>query len=75
MPLHAPRIDFHRKYGEIAVEVMTSGVPIVHLFNRNDLEKVLKYPSRYPFRPPTDIVVVYRLSRPDRYSSLGIVNE
>ncbi|XP_014093991.2 ecdysone 20-monooxygenase isoform X1 [Bactrocera oleae] len=73
--MHEMYADWHRKYGEIALEVLTSGLPIVHLFNRNDLEKVLKYPSRYPFRPPTDIVVMYRLSRPDRYSSLGIVNE
>ncbi|XP_067647429.1 ecdysone 20-monooxygenase [Eurosta solidaginis] len=73
--LHEMYADWHRKYGQIALEVLTSGLPIVHLFDRHDLEKVLKYPSRYPFRPPTEIVVTYRLSRPDRYSSLGIVNE
>uniref|UniRef100_A0A0K8UL92 Ecdysone 20-monooxygenase n=1 Tax=Bactrocera latifrons TaxID=174628 RepID=A0A0K8UL92_BACLA len=50
--MHEMYADWHRKYGEIALEVLTSGLPIVHLFNRDDLEKVLKYPSRYPFRPP-----------------------
>ncbi|SPP76071.1 blast:Ecdysone 20-monooxygenase [Drosophila guanche] len=54
---------------------MPSNVPIVHLYNRDDLEKVLKYPSKYPFRPPTEIIVMYRQSRPDRYASVGIVNE
>ncbi|KAI8122310.1 Ecdysone 20-monooxygenase [Lucilia cuprina] len=67
--------DLNRKYGDIVLEVMPSGIPIVHLFNRADLEKVLKYPSKYPFRPPTEIVVTYRRSKPDRYASVGIVNE
>lgn len=52
-----------------------SGVPIVHLFTKKDIEKVLKYPSKYPYRPPTEIVSWYRKSRPDRYASLGITNE
>ncbi|XP_065721075.2 ecdysone 20-monooxygenase isoform X2 [Drosophila suzukii] len=67
--------DLNRQYGDIVLEVMPSNVPIVHLYNREDLEKVLKYPSKYPFRPPTEIIVMYRQSRPDRYASVGIVNE
>uniref|UniRef100_T1GJG6 Cytochrome P450 n=1 Tax=Megaselia scalaris TaxID=36166 RepID=T1GJG6_MEGSC len=59
------------KYGQIVLEVTTSGIPIVNLFDRTDIETVLKYPSKYPFRPPTEIHVMYRLSRPDRYASLG----
>ncbi|XP_005178783.2 ecdysone 20-monooxygenase isoform X1 [Musca domestica] len=73
--LHEVYADLNRKYGDIVLEVMPSGLPIVHLFNRADLEKVLKYPSKYPFRPPTEIVVTYRRSRPERYASVGIVNE
>lgn len=57
------------------LEVTPSGVPIVLLFERADIEKVLRYPSRYPFRPPTEIVSMYRNSRPDRYASVGITNE
>ncbi|XP_075162514.1 cytochrome P450 family 24 subfamily A member shade [Haematobia irritans] len=73
--LHEVYADLNRKYGDIVLEVMPSGLPIVHLYNRSDLEKVLKYPSKYPFRPPTEIVVTYRRSRPERYASVGIVNE
>ncbi|KAL9905972.1 ecdysone 20-monooxygenase isoform X1 [Glossina fuscipes] len=68
-------LDLNRIYGDIVLEVTPSGMPIVHLFNKSDLEKVLKYPSKYPFRPPTEIVVTYRRSKPDRYASVGIVNE
>lgn len=73
-PLPLPA-DLNRQYGDIVLEVMPSNVPIVHLYKREDLEKVLKYPSKYPFRPPTEIIVMYRQSRPDRYASVGIVNE
>jgi ecdysone 20-monooxygenase len=53
---------------------MMGSVPVVSLFNRQDIEKVLKFPSKYPFRPPTEIVSFYRSSRPDRYSSVGMAN-
>lgn len=67
--------EFARVYGKIVLEVTPSGVPIVLLFERADIEKVLRYPSRYPFRPATEIVAMYRNSRPDRYASVGITNE
>ncbi|KAL5293367.1 Cyp314a1 family protein [Megaselia abdita] len=73
--LHEAYDEFNKKYGPIVLEVTTSGTPIVHLFDRNDIDTVLKYPSKYPYRPPTDIIVMYRQSRPDRYSSVGITNE
>lgn len=57
------------------LEVTSSGIPIVNLYNREDIEKVLRYPSKYPFRPPTEIVEFYRKMRPDRYASTGITNE
>lgn len=67
--------EFNQLYGPIALEVTTSGFPIVHLYDRKDIEKVLRYPSKFPFRPPTEIVSMYRMSRPDRYASVGIANE
>ncbi|XP_037939996.1 ecdysone 20-monooxygenase-like [Teleopsis dalmanni] len=73
--LHEVYTELNLQYGDIVREVKGGGIPVVHLFNKNDLEKVLKYPSKYPFRPPTEIVVTYRRSRPDRYASIGIVNE
>lgn len=67
--------DFNRKYGSIVLEVTSNGIPVVNLYNRQDIEKVLRYPSKYPFRPPTEIVAFYRKMRPDRYASTGITNE
>lgn len=67
--------EFNQLYGPIALEVTASGFPIVHLYDRKDIEKVLRYPSKFPFRPPTEIVSMYRMSRPDRYASVGIANE
>ncbi|XP_038119818.1 ecdysone 20-monooxygenase isoform X2 [Culex quinquefasciatus] len=70
--MHDAFVDLHKRYGNVALEV--DRVPVVHLFDRADIEKVLKYPSRYPYRPPTEIVEHYRRSRPDRFASTGIVN-
>lgn len=72
--LHEYYEDMHATYGDVVLEVGWNGFPIVNLFNKNDIEKVLKYPSKYPFRPPTEIVAHYRKSRPDRYASTGIIN-
>lgn len=63
----------NRKYGDVVLE-QSGETPIISLFKRQDIEKVVKYPSKYPFRPPTEIVSYYRLSRPDRYASVGMVN-
>lgn len=71
--LHEYYAKLNLKYGDVVLEQQNS-VDIVSLFKREDIEKVLKYPSKYPFRPPTEIVTYYRLSRPDRYSSVGLVN-
>lgn len=57
------------------LEVVPGGIPVVNLYNRLDIEKVLRFPSKYPFRPPTEIVAYYRRTRPDRYASTGITNE
>ena len=72
--LHEFYEDVHKVYGDVVLEVAWNGFPIVSLFNRNDIDKVLKFPSKFPFRPPTEIVDLYRKSRPDRYASTGIVN-
>lgn len=66
--------DLHKKYGDIVLEVTSTGTPIVSLYSRTDIEKVLRYPSRYPFRPPSEIIAFYRMTRPDRYSNAGLVN-
>lgn len=69
--LHA---DLNKTYGDIVMEV-SNNVPVISLFNRNDIQKVLECPSKFPFRPPTEIISYYRRTKPDRYASLGLVNE
>lgn len=71
--LHEYYASLNRKYGDIALE-MAGSVPVVSLFKKQDIDRVLKAPSKYPFRPPTEIIAYYRQSRPDRYSSVGLVN-
>lgn len=67
--------DMFARYGPIVKEESLWNYPIVSLVNRNDIEKVINSQSRTPLRPPTDVVVTYRKSRPDRYVSMGLVNE
>ena len=71
--LHEYYEMLNKKYGDIVLE-QSGETPIISLFKRQDIENVLKYPSKYPFRPPTEIVAFYRLSRTDRYSSVGLAN-
>lgn len=67
-------VELNQKYGPVVME-MSGNVPVVSLFNKNDIDKVLKFPTKYPFRPPQEITCVYRRSRPDRYNTTGMVNE
>lgn len=71
--LHEYYADLNRQYGDVVLE-QAGSVSVVSLFKRQDIEKVMKYPSKYPFRPPTELISFYRLSRPDRYASVGLVN-
>ncbi|XP_058060587.1 ecdysone 20-monooxygenase [Anopheles bellator] len=70
--VHEAFLELHRRYGKIVLDVDT--VPIVNLFDRADMERVLKYPSRFPFRPPTEIIETYRRSRPDRFGVTNLIN-
>lgn len=92
--VHEAYIDMHKRYGDIVLEV-GNGHPYLHLFDRNDIDKVstvedpcvpyviiiililqvMRCHSKYPFRPPIDIVIEYRKTRPDRYASYGLVQE
>ncbi|XP_047511159.1 ecdysone 20-monooxygenase isoform X2 [Pieris napi] len=73
--LHEAYEDMFRRYGLVFVEITPGGAPIVSIAERGALEAVLRTPSKRPYRPPTEIVQVYRRSRPDRYASTGLVNE
>ena len=64
-----------KKYGPIVKEEALWNVPVISIIERHDIEKVLRSSGRYPIRPPTEVIAHFRRSRPDRYSSTGIVNE
>ncbi|KAI5633408.1 cytochrome p450 domain-containing protein [Phthorimaea operculella] len=73
--LHEAYEDMFRRYGTVFMESSPSGAPVVSIADRDALETVLRAPAKRPYRPPTEIVQVYRRSRPDRYASTGLVNE
>lgn len=50
-------------------------VPLLTLSNPQDIETVLRHPSRFPLRPPNEADVFYRNSRPNYYNDIGMVNE
>ncbi|XP_044761457.1 ecdysone 20-monooxygenase [Coccinella septempunctata] len=64
----------YKKYGPIFKQETYFNFPIYNIFEKKDIEKVLKIPSKYPVRPPSEAAILYRLSRPDRYASAGITN-
>jgi len=67
--------DMFQRYGRIVCERALWNFPVVSLLERSDIETVLKYQTKFPLRPPTEVLVWYRKSRPDRYTTLGLVNE
>ncbi|XP_072933375.1 ecdysone 20-monooxygenase [Epargyreus clarus] len=73
--LHEAYEDMFRRYGPVFVETTPGGAAVVSIAERVALEAVLRTPAKRPYRPPTEIVQVYRRSRPDRYASTGLVNE
>lgn len=73
--LHEYYKCMHQRYGPVMKEEALWNIPVISLFERRDIEKVLKSSGRYPMRPPTEAIAYYRKSRPDRYISTGLVNE
>nr|QBR98234.1 cytochrome P450 314 family [Diaphanosoma celebensis] len=72
--LHFANEDKYAKYGAIVKEHYLWNYPIVHLYDKNDIEEVLKYPSKFPLRPALEAQCIYRKSHPERYKSVGLVN-
>lgn len=73
--LHEAYEDMFKRYGSVFAEVTPSGATVVSVAERGALEAILRTPAKLPYRPPTEIVQLYRKSRPDRYASTGLVNE
>ncbi|KAK6620662.1 hypothetical protein RUM43_010957 [Polyplax serrata] len=73
--IHEAYRDMFEEYGKVVKEETLWNHPVVNVMDRKSIEEVLMHYSKYPLRPPTEVTVYYRKSRPDRYTNLGIVNE
>ncbi|XP_077293996.1 cytochrome P450 family 24 subfamily A member shade isoform X2 [Arctopsyche grandis] len=73
--VHEAYRDMLKRYGNIVREVSPTGSCTVSIAGKADIEQVLRYPSRFPYRPPSDILYEYRRQRPDRFSSAGMAHE
>ncbi|XP_015112054.1 ecdysone 20-monooxygenase isoform X2 [Diachasma alloeum] len=73
--IHDAYKDMNLQYGPLCKEEALWNYPVISLFSRGDIEAVMKRASRYPLRPPQEIISNYRQSRRDRYTNLGLVNE
>ncbi|KAL0113004.1 hypothetical protein PUN28_012322 [Cardiocondyla obscurior] len=73
--IHEAYKDLNRRYGPLCKEEALWNCLVVSVFSRRDIEAVLKRGSRYPLRPPQEVISHYRRSRRDRYTNLGLVNE
>lgn len=69
------RIDLNRRYGPLCKEEALWNCLVISVFSRRDIEAVLRRGSRYPLRPPQEVISHYRRNRRDRYTNLGLVNE
>ncbi|XP_008543665.1 ecdysone 20-monooxygenase [Microplitis demolitor] len=73
--VHDAYKDLNRRYGPVCKEEALWNHPVISVFSRNDIEMVMRRSSRFPIRPPQEVISSYRRSRQDRYTNLGLVNE
>lgn len=67
--------DMFLQHGPVLKEEALWNIPVISIVERADIERVLRSSGKYPIRPPTEAIAHYRRSRPDRYTSTGMVNE
>lgn len=72
---HEANDDKYKRFGPVVREEVLFNFPLVHLFNKDDIEKILGQRTQYPLRPANEADVYYRKSRPDYYNNIGMVNE
>ncbi|XP_011504175.1 PREDICTED: ecdysone 20-monooxygenase isoform X2 [Ceratosolen solmsi marchali] len=63
------------RFGPLCKQESYWNWPIVSVFTRCDIEAILRRASKYPLRPPQEVISHYRQTRTDRYVTLGLVNE
>lgn len=63
------------KYGTIYKEEDLFNIPVISVFLKEDIEKVLRSSGKYPLRPPSAATAKYRREHPEKYASIGLANE
>ena len=71
---HTKKKDKLHRYGPVVKEHYLWNFPLVHLYDKQDIEQVFKFSTKFPIRPPLEAQVHYRRSCPARYASVGLVN-
>ncbi|XP_059468579.1 ecdysone 20-monooxygenase-like [Neocloeon triangulifer] len=64
-----------REYGPIIKEEALWNYPVLSISTAQDIEKIIKIPTKSPIRPPTSITAFYRTGFPERYNDGGLINE
>lgn len=72
--LHEANEDKYYRFGSILKEEFVPGEPVINLFDPHDFQTVFRSQGKYPNRPPSDFVRHYRLSRRDRYPTIGMAH-
>lgn len=67
--------EMREKYGAIFKEEDIFNIPVISVFDKEDIEKVLKSSGKYPLRPPSGATAKYRIEHPEKYASVGLANE
>ncbi|XP_043582585.1 ecdysone 20-monooxygenase isoform X2 [Bombus pyrosoma] len=73
--VHDAYKDLNKRYGPLCKEEALWNFPVISVFSRQDIEAILRRNSKYPLRPPQEVISYYRRTRQDRYTNLGLVNE
>ncbi len=71
---HEANEAMYREYGPVVREEVLWNFPLIHLFDKKDIERVLRYPSTFPLRPPNEADIFYRRYRKEYYPDDGVVN-
>ena len=59
----------------LAENISSMCIYVISSFTLQDIETILRTPSKYPLRPPNEADVIYRNLRPQYYNNIGMVNE
>ena len=71
---HLANEDQYMLYGPVVREEVIFNFPLIHLFDKEDIMRVLKSEGEFPMRPPNEADVFYRRHRSDAYLNDGMVN-